>query len=67
MFFKKQITVPHPDELREHKQVAKDVVVEAKTASDKLKKIFEENHFTIIIAASMGAKSQRRRVTNNGH
>jgi hypothetical protein len=57
----------HLDEIIEHK-VAVDIAVEQNQNSNaKLKKLFDDNHFTVKIALAMGAKQNTRGIISHGH
>lgn len=69
--FKKPIPIMPPSdnqhsvEIIAHKDATKRVVKQAKAANDQLKKLFDENGFTVKIVLAMGAKQTRGQ--NHGH
>lgn len=56
----------HSIEIVAHKDATKKVVQQAKAANSQLKKLFDENGFTVKIVLAMGAK-QTRGEQNHGH
>lgn len=58
---KKEPVVEH-DELETQKAANKSAVTDAVGATTKLNRVFENNGFTVKIAAAMGARQQPREV-----
>ena len=50
----------HTVEIVAHKDATKKVVEQAQAANNHLKKLFDENGFTVKIVLAMGAKQQRK-------
>lgn len=66
LWFKKPPIVDEAEELNARKVANKNAVEAAVVATAKLNRVFENNGFTVKIAAAMGAKQQIREV-RRGH
>lgn len=57
----------HAVEIVAHQDANKEVVDKAKAANEQLKRLFDENGFTVKIVLAMGAKQQTGGVRHHGH